>query len=116
MAECEADELQEEESRIDDVQGGFLVTDLVTEARVEELASYREMQVYCRLRVVECVVPTKWSRGDGWAQNKRDERSLDIRCQLTVEEVQNATEEGELQLLRFRLHFLSRSISRFRKR
>ena len=41
LPECEADE----ESDIDDVNGGFLDPDLVREARLEELAGYLGMQV-----------------------------------------------------------------------
>ena len=54
LAECEADEIREEESYIDDVNGGFLDPDLVREARLEELAGYREMQVYCCVPVGGC--------------------------------------------------------------
>ena len=43
---------QEEESYIDDVNGGFLDPDLVRETRLEELVGYREKQVYCRGPVV----------------------------------------------------------------
>ena len=53
LAECEADEIQEEQSNIDDVSGGFLDSGLVREARLEESAGYREMQVYCRVPVAK---------------------------------------------------------------
>ena len=49
LDECENDE----ESYIDDVNGGFLDPEMVREARVEELAGYLAMQVYCRVPVAE---------------------------------------------------------------
>ena len=42
-----------EESYVDDVNGGFLDPEMVREARVEELAGYLKMQVYCRVPVAE---------------------------------------------------------------
>ena len=49
LDECEADE----EFYIDDVSGGFFDPGLVREARLEESAGYREMQVYCRVPVAK---------------------------------------------------------------
>ena len=40
-----------EESYVDDVNGGFLDPEMVREQRVEELAGYLAMQVYCRVPV-----------------------------------------------------------------
>ena len=44
--------------------GGFLDPEMVKEARVEELAGYLDMQVYCRVPVSECgshrVIQTRW--------------------------------------------------------
>ena len=51
LVEGEADEMQEEESYVDDFTGGLLDPDLFREARLEESAGYREMQVYCRVPV-----------------------------------------------------------------
>ena len=63
LADCEAGDTQEEESHIDDVDGDFPDPDLVREARLEELAGYREVQVYCRVPIGECgshkVIKTK---------------------------------------------------------
>ena len=44
----------DEESYVDDVNGGFLGPETVREARVEELAGYLKMQVYCRVPASEC--------------------------------------------------------------
>ena len=53
-----------EESYVDDVNGGFLDPEMVREARVEELAGYLKMQVYCRVPVAEIgshkVIKTRW--------------------------------------------------------
>ena len=49
LDECES----VEESYVDDVNGGFLDPEMVREARVEELAGYLKMQVYCRVPVAE---------------------------------------------------------------
>ena len=54
LAENEPDELQERESDIDLVHGGFWDPVLIKEARMEELAGYREMQVHRRVRIDEC--------------------------------------------------------------
>ena len=87
---CENDE----ESYIDDVNGGFLDPEMVREARVEEFAGYLAMQVYCRVPVAECgshrVIKTRWvdtNEGDDWFP--------EIRCQLVAKEVKkrNNTEE-----------------------
>ena len=48
LDECES----VEGSYVDDVNGGFLDPDMVREARVEELAGYLKMQVYCRVLVL----------------------------------------------------------------
>ena len=83
-----------EESYVDDVNGGFLDPDMVSEARVEELAGYLKMQVYCRVPVAEIgshkVIKTRWVD-----TNKGDERSPEIRCRLVAKEVKkrNNTEE-----------------------
>ena len=88
--ECENDE----ESHVDDVNGGFLDPEMVREARVEELAGYLKMQVYCRVPVAEIgshkVIKARWVD-----TNKGDERSPEIRCQLVAKEVKkrNNTEE-----------------------
>ena len=90
LDECES----VEESYVDDVNGGFLDPEMVREARVEELAGYLKMQVYCRVPVAEIgshkVIKTKWvdtNRGDEW--------SPEIRCWLVAKEVKkrNNTEE-----------------------
>ena len=49
LDECE----NGEESYVDDVNGGFQDPEMVREARVEELARYLKMQVYCRVPVAE---------------------------------------------------------------
>ena len=83
-----------EESYVDDVNGGFLDPEMVREARVEELAGYLKMQVYCRVPVAEIgshkVIKTRWVD-----TNKGDERSPEIRCRLVAKEVKkrNDTEE-----------------------
>ena len=67
---------------------------MVREARVEELAGYLTMQVYCHLPVAECdshkVIKTRWVD-----TNKGDKRSLEIRCRLVTKEAKkrNNTEE-----------------------
>ena len=70
LDECE----NGEESHVDDVNGGFLDPEMVREARVEELAGYLEMQVYCRVPVAEIgshkVIKPRWVD-----TNKGDERS-----------------------------------------
>ena len=82
LDECES----VEESYIDDVNGGFLDLEMVREARVEELAGYLKMQVYCRVPVAEIgshkVIKTRWVD-----TNKGDERSPEIRCRLVAKEV-----------------------------
>ena len=54
----------DEESYVDDVNGGFLDPEMVREASVEELAGYLKMQVCCRVPVAECgsrqVIQTRW--------------------------------------------------------
>ena len=88
--ECENDE----ESYVDDVNGGFLDPEMVSGARVEELAGYLKMRVYCRVPVAECgshrVIQTKWVDS-----NKGDKRSPEMRCRLVAKEVKkrNNTEE-----------------------
>ena len=88
--ECENDE----ESYVENVNGGFLDPEVVREARVEELAGYVKMQVYCRVPVAECgshkVIQTRWVD-----TNKGDERSPEIRCRWVAKEVKkrNNTEE-----------------------
>ena len=88
--ECENDE----ESYVDDVNGGFLDPEMVREARVEESAGYLKLQVYCRVPVSECgshkVTQTRWVDTD-----KGDERSPELRCRLVAKEVKkrNNTEE-----------------------
>ena len=42
-----------EEFHVDDVNGGFMDPEMVREARVEKLAGYLKMQVYCRVPVAE---------------------------------------------------------------
>ena len=90
LDECENDE----ESYVDDVNGGFLDPEMVREARVEELAGYLAMQVCCRVPVAERashrVIKTRWVD-----TNKGDERSPEIRCRLVAKEVKkrNNTEE-----------------------
>ena len=59
LDECES----VEESYVDDVNGGFLDPEMVREARVEELAGYLKMQVYCR-------VPTRRSTKNGQKAEK----------------------------------------------
>ena len=58
--ECENDE----ESYVDDVNGGFVDPEMVRVARVEGLAGYLKMQVYCCVPVAECgshkVIQTSW--------------------------------------------------------
>ena len=60
LDECESGE----ESYVDDVNGGFLVPEMVREARVEELAGPLKMQLYCRVPVAEIVshkvIKTRW--------------------------------------------------------
>ena len=68
---------------------------MVREARVEELAGYLAMQVYCRVPVAECgsqtVIKTKWVD-----TNKGDERSPEIRCRLVAKDVKKRNNtEGE---------------------
>ena len=70
--ECENDE----ESYVDDVNGGFLDPEMVREARVEEPAGYLKMQAYCRVPVAECgshkVIQTRWEhkqRGRTFSRN-----------------------------------------------
>ena len=53
--ECENDEA----SSVDDVNGGFLDPEMVRDARVEELAGYLKMQVYCLSPQLLSVVLTK---------------------------------------------------------
>ena len=83
-----------EESYVDDVNGGFLDPEMVREVRVEELAEYLKMQVYCRVPVAEIgshkVIKARWVD-----TNKRDKRSPEIRCRLVAKEVKkrNNTEE-----------------------
>ena len=90
LDECES----VEESYVDDVNGGFLDPEMVREARVEELAGYLKMQVYCRVPVAEIgsheVIKTRWVD-----TNKGDERSPENRCRLVAKEVKkrNNTEE-----------------------
>ena len=90
LDECES----VEESYVDDVNGGFLDPEMVREARVEELAGYFKMQVYCRVPVAEIgthkVIKTRWVD-----TNNGDERSPEIRCRLVAKEVKkrNNTEE-----------------------
>ena len=90
LDECE----NGEESYVDDVNGGFLDPEMVKEARVEELAGYLKMQVYCRVPVAEIgffkVIKTRWVD-----TNKGDERSPEIRCRLVAKEVKkrNNTEQ-----------------------
>ena len=90
LDECES----AEESYVDDVNGGFLDPEIVREARVEELAGYLKMQVYCRVPVAEIgshkVIKTRWVD-----TNRGDERSPEIRCRLVAKEVKkrNNTEE-----------------------
>ena len=90
LDECES----VEESYVDDVNGGFLDPEMVREARVEELAGYLNMQVYCRVPVAEIgshkVIKTRWVD-----TNKGDERSPEIRCRLVAKEVKkrNNTEK-----------------------
>ena len=94
---CENDE----ESYIDDVNGGFLDLEMVREARMEELAEYLKMQENCHVPVAESdshrVIKTKWVD-----TNKRDEQSPENRYRLVAKEVKNRnnTEEGERELLR----------------
>ena len=87
--ECENDE----ESYVDDVSGGSLDPEMVREARVEELAGYLKMQVYCRVPV-ECgsheVIKTRWvdtNEGTNGLQK--------FFCRLVAKEVKkrNNTEE-----------------------
>ena len=88
--ECENDE----ESYVDDVNGGFRDPEMVREARMEESAGYLKMQVYCRVPVAECgshkVIQSRWVD-----RNEGDERSPDSRCRLVAKEVKkrNNTEE-----------------------
>ena len=90
LDECES----VEESYVNDVNGGILDPEMVREARVEELAGYLKMQVYCRVPVAEIgsheVIKTRWVD-----TNKGDERSPEIRCRLVAKEVKkrNNTEE-----------------------
>ena len=96
MDECESGE----ESYVDDVNGGFLDPEMVREARVEELAGYLKMQVYCRVPVAEVgshnVIKTRWVD-----TNKGDERSPEIRCWLVAKEVKKRNNTGgERELLR----------------
>ena len=90
LDECE----NGEESYVDDVNGGFLDPEMVREARVEELAGYLKMQVYCRVPVAEIgshkQIKTRWVD-----TNKGDERSPEVRCRLVAKEVKkrNNTEE-----------------------
>ena len=64
----------------------------VRKTRVEEMAGYLKMQVYCRVPVADIgsheVIKTRWV-------NKGDERSPEIRCLLVAKEVKkrNNTEE-----------------------
>ena len=83
-----------EESHVDDVNGAFLDPAMVREARVEDLAGYLKMQVYCRVPVAEIcsheVIKTKWVD-----INKGDEQYPEIRGRLVAKEVEkrNNTEE-----------------------
>ena len=76
----------DEESYVDDVNGGFLDPELVREARVEEVAGYLAMHVCCRVPVGECVShkvnKTRWVDA-----NKGDERAPEIRCRLAAKEM-----------------------------
>ena len=96
LDECENDEA----SYVHDVNGGFLDPEMVRDARVEELAGYLKMQVYCRVPVAECgshrVIQTRWVDTNKW-----DERSPEIRCRLVAkgEETQQHR-GGERELLR----------------
>ena len=84
LDECESGE----ESYVDDVNGGFLDPEMVREARVEELAGYLKMHVYCRVPVAEIsshkVIKTRWV-----------DTNRKIRCRLVAKEVKklNNTEE-----------------------
>ena len=101
--ECEHDE----ESCVDDVNGGFLDPEMVREARVEESAGYLKMQVYCRVSVSECrshkVIKTRWVD-----TNKGDARSPEIRFRLVAKEVKkrNNTEEERARTSSHPLHLL----------
>ena len=105
MDECE----NGEESYVDDVNGGFLDPEMVREARVEELAGYLKMQVYCRVPVAEIgshkVIKTRWVD-----TNKGDERSPEIRCRLVAKEVKKRNNTGgERELFWHALHLLKQS-------
>ena len=96
LDECES----VEESHVDDVNGGFLDPEMVRQARVEELAGYHKMQVYCRVPVAEIgsheVIKTRWVN-----TNKGDERSPEIRCRLVAKEVKKRNNTGgSCELLR----------------
>ena len=54
LAARQADEMQKEETYIGDANGGLWDPDLVREARLAELAGYREVQVYRRIHAAEC--------------------------------------------------------------
>ena len=54
LAARQADEMQKEETYIGDANGGLWDPDLVREARLAELAGYREVQVYRRIQAAEC--------------------------------------------------------------
>ena len=95
LDECE----NVEKSYVDDVNGGFLDLEMVREARVEKLAGYLKMQVYCRVPVAEIgshkVVKTRCVD-----TNKGDERFPEIRCLLVAKEVKkrNNTEEESVNI------------------
>ena len=89
-----------EESYVDDVNCCFLDPAMVNKRRVEELAGYFKMQVYCRVPVAEIglhkVVKTRWAD-----TNKRDEWTPESRCREETQE----HGEGEREL--FRIHSTS---------
>ena len=104
--ECENDE----ESYVDDVNGGFL--DLSwSGSTCGESAGYLKMQVYCRVSVSECgchkVIKTIWVD-----TNKGDARSPEIRYRLVAKEVKkrNNTEEERARTSSHPLHLLQQSM------
>ena len=90
-----------EESHVDDVNGGFLDPEMVREARVEELAGYLKMQVYCRVPVAEIGFPP--SNQDEVGRHKQRGRAVSRNSLPAGGERGEETQQhrgGERELLR----------------
>ena len=96
LASVEDNECQDYmDEYVDDMSGKPLISRLVNEARGDEMAKFRQHNVYTKVPISECVASTgKQPIGSKWIDiNKGDEKEPNYRSRLVAKEIRRGPNE-----------------------